>query len=141
MSRHPLPASHLSLQEIRNPLEPLLIRLIKGYVDDADLTRRLRTLYLILDRWKRGAERRCSMLDTCVVLLKHPAFYVARFFCMRTSSGSFRTSTGGLGLKHCSPLPPLLSDCSGGLSADEFCLAMKKLGEDIHVSRCKLFYA
>ncbi len=37
-------------QEIKNPLEPLLVRLIKGYVDDADLTRRLSTLYRILDR-------------------------------------------------------------------------------------------
>ena len=63
-------------KEIRNPLEPLLIRLIKGYVDDADLTRRLGTLYHILD-----------------------------------------------------------SDGSGGLSADEFCSAMKKLGAQIHVSR------
>ena len=63
-------------KEIRNPLEPLLIRLIKGYVDDTDLTRRLSTLYHILD-----------------------------------------------------------SDGSGGLSADEFCTAMKKLGAQIHVSR------
>ncbi len=38
-------SSLLTFQEIRNPLEPLLIRLIKGYVDDADLTRRLKTLY------------------------------------------------------------------------------------------------
>ena len=30
---------------IRNPLEPLLIKLIKGYVDDADLSRRLKILY------------------------------------------------------------------------------------------------
>jgi hypothetical protein len=65
-----------SFKEIKNPLEPLLVRLIKGYVDDADLTRRLRTLYQILD-----------------------------------------------------------SDGSGGLSALEFCMAMKKLGADIHVSR------
>ena len=63
-------------KEIRNPLEPLLIRLIKGYVDDADLTRRLGTLYHIID-----------------------------------------------------------SDGSGGLSADEFCTAMKRLGAQIHVSR------
>ncbi len=63
-------------QEIKNPLEPLLVRLIKGYVDDADLTRRLGTLYKILD-----------------------------------------------------------SDGSGGLSADEFCVAMKKLGNEMHVAR------
>ena len=65
-----------SFKEIRNPLEPLLIRLIKGYVDDADLSRRLSTLYHILD-----------------------------------------------------------SDGSGGLSSEEFCTAMKKLGAHIHVSR------
>ncbi len=44
---HPAPRPFV-LQEIRNPLEPLLIRLIKGYVDDADLTRRLKTLYQVM---------------------------------------------------------------------------------------------
>ncbi len=41
-------AEQKSRSEIQTPLEPLLVGLVKGYVDDADLTRKLSTLYKVL---------------------------------------------------------------------------------------------
>jgi hypothetical protein len=41
-------AQQKSRLEIPTPLEPLLVGLIKGFVDDADLTRKLRDLYKVI---------------------------------------------------------------------------------------------
>ena len=41
-------AEKKSRSEISTPLEPLLMGLVKGYVDDADITRKLGDLYKVL---------------------------------------------------------------------------------------------
>ncbi len=40
-------AEQKSRSEISTPLEPLLMGLVKGYVDDADITRKLGDLYKV----------------------------------------------------------------------------------------------
>ncbi len=40
-------AEQKSRSEIPTPLEPLLVGLVKGFVDEADLTRKLRDLYKV----------------------------------------------------------------------------------------------
>ncbi len=40
-------AEQKSRTEILTPLEPLIVGLVKGYIDDADLTRKLSTLYTV----------------------------------------------------------------------------------------------
>ncbi len=40
-------AEQKSRSEIPTPLEPLLVGLVKGFVDDSDLTRKLRDLYKV----------------------------------------------------------------------------------------------
>jgi hypothetical protein len=44
-------AEQKSRSEILTPLEPLIVGLVKGYIDDADLTRKLRTLYQVSNSW------------------------------------------------------------------------------------------
>jgi hypothetical protein len=41
-------AEQKSRSEIPTPLEPLLLDLLKGYIDDADLMRKLNSLYRVL---------------------------------------------------------------------------------------------
>jgi hypothetical protein len=36
-----------SKSDVSNPLEPLIISLLKGYVDDADLSKKLQALYKV----------------------------------------------------------------------------------------------
>jgi hypothetical protein len=40
-------AEQKSRSEIPTPLEPLLVGLVKGYIDDSDLTRKLGNLYKV----------------------------------------------------------------------------------------------
>ncbi len=40
-------AEQKSRSEILTPLEPLIVGLVKGYIDDADLSRKLSTLYMV----------------------------------------------------------------------------------------------
>jgi hypothetical protein len=41
---------------VTHPLEALLTNLIKGFIDDADLSSKLRELYEASRRWARRAE-------------------------------------------------------------------------------------
>ena len=38
-----------SVEEVRSPLEPLLVKLVKGYINDTDLNDRLVALYKVLE--------------------------------------------------------------------------------------------
>ena len=42
-------AEQKSRSEILTPLEPLIVGLVKGFIDDADLTLKLSTLYKVLN--------------------------------------------------------------------------------------------
>ena len=45
-------AEQKSRCEILTPLEPLVVGLVKGFIDDADLSRKLSTLYtVVLPYW------------------------------------------------------------------------------------------
>ena len=41
-------AEQKSRSEILTPLEPLVVGLVKGFIDDADLSRKLSTLYKVV---------------------------------------------------------------------------------------------
>mmetsp|Transcript_88013 Transcript_88013/g.234027 ORF Transcript_88013/g.234027 Transcript_88013/m.234027 type:complete len:193 (+) Transcript_88013:2-580(+) len=53
--------------QVKNPLEPLLRQLSRSYVDDVDLTDKLRRLFKLLDRDETG---RLSGEEFCVALKK-----------------------------------------------------------------------
>ena len=60
-------------------MEPLLIKLIKGYVDDDDLTRRLRALYQV--SWNRGVKIAVQKRKYLCICSKKRLFFTANVVC------------------------------------------------------------
>ncbi len=106
------------LQLARNPLEPLLKKISKEFVDDSDLSNKLHHLYKVSFISRVVGKRITACMSELNKLRPHHAESQADYSLLRDSN--HLQNELGIG-------QVLDSDGSGLLSASEFCASIKKL--------------